>query len=187
MTSALFASAVQTSYKSNPIPIPDSFLTTPPADQPKSAVVDFAAVGLPEYVNALALTVDGALSPEECKQLIQLAEDSVPRDDGSSAWRPALVSLGVGWEAPAPGYRVSDRIIWDNQTIADRIWQRCIQAEGIKETLAEVAPDGFVKRKQGGRWKLSRLNDRLRFLKYSPNEYFKRKAIFAYPSNGTPR
>jgi hypothetical protein len=82
------------------------------------------------------------------------------------------VSLGPGWEAPAPGYRESDRIIWDQQTIVDRLWERCAQAEGLRELLAVIPPDPYMR---GGKWKFSRFNERMRYLKYTPGQYFKRK------------
>ncbi|KAI5462078.1 hypothetical protein BGZ63DRAFT_403344 [Mariannaea sp. PMI_226] len=172
---------IQTNYTSNDIPIPEKFLTTPslsPSAEPVTLKsIDWLDTPLPQYNGKLAVVLDNVLSPEECKQLLALAEDSVPRgDDGdgdgdrASAWRPALVSLGYGLEAPAPGYRESDRIIWDQQTLVDRIWERCAQAEGLRELLAEVKPQHL---QQAGKWMFSRLNKRMRFLKYSPNQYFK--------------
>ncbi|KAM5352705.1 hypothetical protein ACJ41O_005427 [Fusarium nematophilum] len=162
----------QVNYTHNPVAIPSSFLTSPPSKPITSHPVDFASSPLPQYDGHTALILENVLSAEECRQLISLAEASVPlQDEGASAWRPALVSLGPGWEAPAPGYRESDRIIWDQQTVVDRLWDRCAQADGLRELLAEVParyPVGG-----SGKWEFRRFNERMRFLKYSPGQYFK--------------
>ncbi|KAI8654845.1 P4Hc domain-containing protein [Fusarium keratoplasticum] len=160
----------QVKYTSSDVVIPDSFLTTPPAAPITSHHIDFASSPLPQYEGHTALILDNVLSPQECRELLSLAEASVPRPEGSSAWRPALVNLGAGWEAPAPGYRESDRIIWDQQTIVDRLWERCAQAEGLRELLAVIPPDPYMR---GGKWKFSRFNERMRYLKYTPGQYFK--------------
>ena len=171
---------IQTSYTSNDVSIPDTFLTTPPAKPITSTPIDWLNTALPQYAGHVALNLDNVLSPEECKEMLALAEASVPKEEGSSAWRPALVSLGPGWEAPAPGYRESDRIIWNHQTVVDRLWQRCSQASGLKELLATVPPEYQL---GGGRWEFRRFNERMRFLKYSPGQYFKRESFpFPLPS-----
>lgn len=163
---------IPVNYTHNPVPIPSTFLTAPAASPITSRTIDFASSSLPQYDGHLALVLDNVLSPLECRELIELAEASVPRKEGTNAWRPALVSLGPGWEAPAPGYRESDRIIWDQQTVVDRLWRRCAQADGLGELLSTAEREPWRK---SGRWEFRRFNDRMRFLKYSPGQYFKRK------------
>lgn len=160
-------------YTSNDIPIPDTFLSSPPENPIATHPIDFANSPLPQYDGHTAIVLDNVLSPEECKELLSLAEASVPKSDESApAWRPALISAGPGWEAPAPGYRESDRIIWNQQTVVDRLWERCMLSEGLRELLAVVPPQPYMK---GGKWVFSRFNERMRFLKYSPGQFFKRK------------
>lgn len=160
-------------YTSNDIPIPDFFLSSPPEKPITTHPIDFANSPLPQYDGHTAIVLDNVLSPEECKELLSLAEASVPRPDESApAWKPALISAGPGWEAPAPGYRESDRIIWNQQTVVDRLWERCMLSEGLRELLAVVPPQPYMK---GGKWVFSRFNERMRFLKYSPGQFFKRK------------
>lgn len=173
---------VRVDYTSNPIEIPSDFLTSPPSLPITSRPVPFAASGLPEYANKKAVILDNVLSPDECAQLLALAESSVPRADGAPAWKPAMVSIAPGWEAPAPGYRESDRIIWDRQDVVDRVWDRCILAEGLKELLAVVPYKAYRADDSDGQWEFRRLNERMRFLKYSPGQYFKRKSI-STPAN----
>ncbi|KND87584.1 hypothetical protein TOPH_07778 [Tolypocladium ophioglossoides CBS 100239] len=162
---------VQTSCISNLIAIPPDFLTTPSAKPITSTPISFSASPLLEYVGHTAILLANVLSPEECQHLIALAEASVVKQHPEeSPWKPALVSMGPGWEVAAPSYRDSDRIVWDEQAVVDRIWARCAQAEGLSELLAEVPS----KRGEGsGKWTFRGLNNRMRFLKYSPGQYFK--------------
>ncbi|KAM0555169.1 hypothetical protein ACHAPJ_006523 [Fusarium lateritium] len=169
---------VQPDYTSNDVPIPDTFLTSEPSKPIESHNIDFANSPLPQYDGHTAIILDNVLSPEECRELLSLAEASVPRaDENVSAWRPAMVSAGPGLEAPAPGYRESDRIIWNQQTLVDRLWERCAQVEGLRDLLAVVPPQPYMK---GGKWVFSRFNERMRFLKYSPGQYFKPHCDGAY-------
>jgi hypothetical protein len=163
-------------HKSNEVEIPDKFLQGPSPAPVELKPVPFASSPVPEYKKCFAVTIDNVLSPEECAQLKQLAEQSAlpaaKGDPGQSVWRPATVSLAPGLEAPAPGYRESDRIVWDSQEITDRLWARCCQAEGLKDQLA------VMRHRSGqgpGRWEFSHINKRMRFLRYSPGQYFKRK------------
>lgn len=169
---------IYTEYKSNPVDIPDDFLTGPAAEPVTLNPVPFSTSPVPEYAKCNAWILDNVLSREECAQLIAYAEASaVLNDEGDSPWRPALVSVAPGVEAAAPGYRHSDRIIWDNQLLVDRLWGRCDQAKGLQELVA-TGPwykpvDAHVK---DGEWVFARLNERMRFLKYGPGMFFKRKS-----------
>lgn len=164
-------------YRSNNIPIPDDFLRSHAADaQPITySPIDFGNTVLPEYSGCYAVILDHVLSPSECAQLLQLAEDSVmdeDKEDGSS-WRPALVNVGGGYEVEIPHYRKSDRIIWDNQEIVDRLWARMAALPEIQEklsTLPGVAAEISV---QDSKYEFYRVNKRLRFLKYTPGQFFK--------------
>lgn len=170
---------VTTDYTSNDVAIPDSFLTGPPSKPVVSTQIDWANTALPENKDRVAFVVDNILSPEECTQLLALAEASVPVEDGASAWKPAMIAVGVGREAPAPGYRESDRIIWNQQVVVDRIGERILQAEGVRELLATF-PEPYL----GGEWKFRRINERMRFLKYSAGQFFKRASFTLVPYPG---
>jgi len=102
-----------------------------------------------------------------------------------SPWQPALVNIGHGMEAFDKLYRNSDRIIWDNQTVMDRLWARCARAEGLREALAVVddeLPQGSrrVGRqgvRKGMRWEFARFNHRGRYLRYTSGQYFRREFV----------
>lgn len=173
--SATMSGFVSADYSSNPVDIPDTFLTTPPSQPVTSTPVPWKDSPVPEYAKCKAWILDNVLSLEECSQLIAYAEASarVEKPD-DSPWRPALISVAPGLETRAPGYRNSDRIIWDNQLLVDRLWDRCAQVEGLQELVATAPctrPD--YRRDRKGTWKFERLNERMRFLKYTPGMFFR--------------
>ncbi|KAK3316980.1 oxidoreductase domain-containing protein [Apodospora peruviana] len=166
---------VKTSYESRPVPIPDDFLTKEPHDARPITVqeIDWSRTKLPENKDRYAVVLDHVLSPSECETLLRMAEESVADrgKSGTRTWRPALVNVGGGWEALDKEYRNSDRIIWDNQAIMDRLWERCARADGIREKLAALT----IQRGRGEprRWEFSRFNQRMRFLKYTGGQFFR--------------
>lgn len=164
-------------YRSNPVDIPDSFLTGPASEPVTMRPVPFKESGLPEYAKCKAWILDNVLSREECRKLIAYAEASaVLEQPGDSPWKPALISVAPGLEAPAPGYRHSDRIIWDTQLLVDRLWDRCAHAEGLEELVATApCPRPNHNRTGQGVWRFAGLNERMRFLKYGPGMFFRSK------------
>ncbi|QUC23367.1 uncharacterized protein UV8b_07608 [Ustilaginoidea virens] len=166
------AAPQRTSYASHPVSIPAGFLEDAPA-KPVTVTPIRWSPALPEYEGAVAAVLDNVLSPEECAQLLCLAESSVVLEKGAaSPWRPALVSAGAGWEVPIFDYRNSDRIVWDQQTIVNRLWDRCRQGRGVEALFGRTPAD----RERGhlsGRWVFERVNERMRFLKYSPGQFFR--------------
>ncbi|PNP57579.1 hypothetical protein THARTR1_02577 [Trichoderma harzianum] len=168
---------IHADYSSNHVDIPESFLTGPAADPVTFRPVPWKESDVPEYAKCKAWILDNVLSREECDELIALAEASAPREKPEdSPWRPALISVAPGVETRAPGYRNSDRIIWDKQLLVDRLWDRCAQAEGLQELVATAPcsrPDHKGNKK--GTWQFHGLNERMRFLKYTPGMFFRRK------------
>lgn len=179
---------ISTSYKSHEVDIPDDFLG-PLADPSELEIekIDFEKTTLPEYKDYYAIVIDNLMSREECETLIHMTEMSAgAHQEGveveNNGWQPAMVNAGVGYEFMATDYRNSDRIIWDHHVLAQRLWERIMQGEGMKEYFScldgeKYAPvrgvyksgtDGqsLVITKQG-------LNERLRFLKYGAGQFFK--------------
>ncbi|KAH7633821.1 hypothetical protein B0T09DRAFT_355712 [Sordaria sp. MPI-SDFR-AT-0083] len=244
--------AIKTSYESLPIKLPPGFLATEPGvtTPPTLTELDWSQTELPENKGLYAVVLDGVLTREECEVLKKLAEGSVPlekwvvveREDGTGTsatgtmdgeedtdkrgktpWAPALVNVGLGYEVHTPSYRNSSRIIWDQQEVVDRLWERCCLAPGLRERLAvldadterdariitgmplrkEEAGDGEGKgepkeveryangKKKGkrtrlreqtnrlmrdgrtGKWEFVKVNKRMRFLRYSPGQFFR--------------
>ncbi|KAJ0119280.1 oxidoreductase domain-containing protein [Diaporthe amygdali] len=185
---------VRMSYASRDVAIPADFLsmTAPPPDaQPVTiSPVDWASSPLPEYEGLFAVVLDNVLSPSECQTLLQLAESSVDvfrmnSTGDHNPWKPAMVNAGNGFEVLETGYRNSDRLVWDEQEVVDRIWRRCLQgeaAEKLREKLDVLDGDEKVGacRLRGRnwvvenqRWEFRRLNQRMRFLKYGEGQFFR--------------
>jgi hypothetical protein len=101
-----------------------------------------------------------------------------PEDDG---WKPALVNAGRNYEVLAVHYRNSDRIIWDEKEVVGRIWKRVLQAEGMSEYFGRLSGEEYVPVVGGSALYKSEvrvvtdqgLNERMRFLRYGPGQYFK--------------
>ena len=97
----------------------------------------------------LAFILDNVLTEAECADLIKITEDQ--------GYEPALINVGGGHQQLCPEVRNNERCILDSAEKANMIWER------IKDYIPDV-------------WKNKHtvvgLNERLRFLKYGPGQYF---------------
>jgi len=165
---------MKTSYSSNPVQIPSNFLKAhTAAESIQVERVDFATSTLPEYASCYATVLDNVLSAAECAELLRLAVLSSP----TGSWAPALLNVGVGVEMLETEVRHCDRIIWDEQEVVKRIWDRCLLAQGIREELGRIEKQPSIQSQRaadrGEKWRMVRVNERMRFLKYGAGNYFK--------------
>ena len=100
-----------------------------------------------------------------------------------------MVNVGGGYEVIVPDYRNSDRIIWDQGVVMNRLWKRILQGEGIKEYLGRLEGEeydyvlgrtGKWKNESGSAWvpTAQGVNERMRFLKYGAGQFFRRACFF---------
>ncbi|XP_071796045.1 uncharacterized protein [Asterias amurensis] len=99
----------------------------------------------------LAFTLDNVFTKEECDELIRVSEER--------GYEQALVNIGMGRQKLMPNVRNNFRCIIDSEEIAHAFWERI--TEFIPQTMGKF-----------GSTKIA-LNERLRFLRYVPGEYFK--------------
>lgn len=151
----------------------------PPISQSEPAPVvthnvDWRAVELPEYEGKLAFVIDNVFSLEDCQKLLAAGELSAP-------WTPAAVNAGPEDTEGAvlPDYRKSSRILLDNQELADDILGKL--RPHLPGDLHNAPSSRFWQFDQGSlpkgralgtRIQLTRLNERLRYLKYLPGDFF---------------
>ena len=132
--------------------------------------VDFDKVGLRENSGLYAVILDNVLTAEECKLLVEAAESTC------GEWEPAMINVGMGRQRLILDSRNCGRILWDDRGVVEKIWDRCkehVPEIGMLRDMPLVTGNGPVKRKEA--WKMSRLNERMRFLKYGSGQYFRRK------------
>ena len=135
------------------------------------ATVDFKEIPLPGYDGLYAVILDHVLTPNECRQLIDAAE---ARTKG--AWEPAMINMGNGKQGFNPYQRDCGRIIWDDRDLVSRIWARCSNAvPEVHELQNRPKITGWGPTKRKETWRVSRLNERMRFLKYEQGNFFARE------------
>ncbi|MCJ1430328.1 hypothetical protein MMC29_008246, partial [Sticta canariensis] len=179
LTIKKMTTSVQTNQSS--YSLPEDFLSRP---GPEKAVqkIDFTRTSLPEYDGHYAVVVDNALTEEECECLVRAAEAK-----NGGEWEQAMVNVGGGRQKLMPDVRDCGRIIWDDSDIVAKIWSRVKDSVPEIEFLKDrpgVTGNGPMKRKET--LKVSRLNERMRFLRYESSQYFCQAHVdgtFATPDN----
>ena len=164
----------------SPTLLPPNFLSAP--GPPVSVQrIDFSKTSLPEYHDLYAVILDNVLTASECQLLVRAAEQSTKH-----GWEPAMVNVGMGMQKLILDSRNCGRIIWDDREVVGKIWDRCKEHVPEIETLNDmphVTGNGPVKRREVLR--LSRLNERMRFLKYGSGQYFRRESSRCSHLHGT--
>jgi 2OG-Fe(II) oxygenase superfamily len=156
-----------------PLSIRPDFLPPQPPHNVTSTIIDFTstAPAIPKYKDCFAAVIDNFMTEAECHELLALAEKSA--SDGSAdseLWERAMVNIGNGKQALATDVRKCGRIIWDSTDIADRLLAR-LMPFFTEWDMVSLTAQGLAGKKRG--YSLSRLNERLRFLKYVGGEYFR--------------
>lgn len=179
----------QTSYTSKEVPIPSEFLVDSAHDSQPITVhrIDFSQTPLPKYTGAYAVVLENVLSPSECTRLLALAEQSAVEGEDGKVWKQALVNVGGNNEMLADDYRKSERIIWDQQDLVNRIVKRCMDADGgsVGRDLENIEQSNQLLGPRGARyqrWKFTRGNERMRFLRYEKGMFFQRHCDGSYES-----
>ncbi|KAH1498828.1 hypothetical protein LV164_005130 [Aspergillus fumigatus] len=131
---------------------------------------------LPQYKDYNAVAIDNLRTEEEeCKQLLRIAEASTVEDtSGTPRWDRAMINTGGAGQILATDQRKCESVIVDTPELADKLLARLMpfmKKEGVDHIHNQPLVPGL-----GGRGKacrLSRLNEKLRFLGYVGGEYFR--------------
>ncbi|OTB07276.1 hypothetical protein M426DRAFT_318295 [Hypoxylon sp. CI-4A] len=145
-------------------------LSNPSPASIKPHIINFNETEVDEYAGYFAMTIDDVLAKKECEDLLKLI--SPPNND---IWPPATVTAYNGTQILDLKSRFCDRIIYQSQTLADRLLERILPHIPPEVVTLKDSPDitgqSPIIRKEA--WQISRLADGLRFLRYRPGQYFK--------------
>jgi predicted 2-oxoglutarate/Fe(II)-dependent dioxygenase YbiX len=101
----------------------------------------------PDWLTDEVFVVEDLLSPQECEEYIELSE--------SLGYEEALVTSPYG-QILRTDIRNNQRVIYDDQELADEFWQRI-------EDLVPTKKDNY--------WAIG-VNERFRFYRYDPGQQF---------------
>lgn len=151
----------------------DDFLPFQAPPNAKLRVIDFAAStpALPAYNRRLAAVIDDILTHEECSELLRRVEASTGTTPAT--WERAMVNTGNGKQALAIDVRNCGRVILDDKDLASRLLDRLfpfLQTLELDTLRDRPLITGLAGR--GKTYRLTRLNERLRFLRYQGGEFF---------------
>ncbi|KAJ5142952.1 Prolyl 4-hydroxylase alpha subunit [Penicillium bovifimosum] len=162
--------------------IPDTFLRGP---SPNATLhkLDFTQTNppIPKFKDNFAAIVNNLLTETECKELLRVAEDStrtvLPNSTLSPpTWERAMINAGGGKQIMSVDSRKSGRVILDSPDLAARILDRLMpfmRECGIDRVTDMPMVTGLGPAKRGEVLRLTRLNERMRFLRYEGGDYFR--------------
>lgn len=133
-------------------------------------IIDFKTTNLPEYDGLYATVLDNVFTKQSCQALVDMAESTT-----GGEWEEAMVNIGNGKQRKMKDARDCGRIICDDFDMVEIIWAQ------IKDQVPEILRlenqprvTGYGPVRRNEIWEMSRLNERMRFLKYQEGQYFKR-------------
>ncbi|CAG8066030.1 unnamed protein product [Penicillium olsonii] len=136
---------------------------------------------IPAFKNHFAAVVEDLLTESECKELLRLGEDSTRTELPDSTlsppkWERATINAGNNRQIMSVDSRKSGRVIFDSAEVAARLFDRILPF--LRECDIEVIKNrplvtGLGPAKRGEELRVSRLNERLRFLRYEGGDYFR--------------
>ncbi|KAJ7848625.1 hypothetical protein B0H14DRAFT_2767496 [Mycena olivaceomarginata] len=128
-----------------------------------AGLVDFPALGLPEYDGCYAIVMDDLYPRPTLSAFLSAAE--------RQPWKFAQINAGTE-VFTAPDYRNGERIIHDSFPISEEIFAELRPHLGAIEEIEErtyIRDVGPATQK----WRMVRLNERLRFLRYPKGGFFR--------------
>ncbi|KAJ7135867.1 hypothetical protein C8R44DRAFT_769189 [Mycena epipterygia] len=141
--------------------------------------IDFDAAGLHEYNGCYAVVLDSLFTEAELSSFLAEAEASSP-------WEVAQVNAGpVAYTNTS--YRNGERIIYDSFELSAKIFEKVRphlkDIEEFEQSTYINGVNGVEKATQ--KWRMVRLNERLRFLRYPKGGYFRQHVDGHYQDEKT--
>ncbi|KAJ7207264.1 hypothetical protein GGX14DRAFT_636851 [Mycena pura] len=128
-----------------------------------AGLIDFTAAGLPEYEGCYAIVLDSLLSKPELSSILEEAE--------RQPWQVAQVNAGTR-AFTNTSYRNGQRIIYDSFELSRKIFEKVRpHLSAIEEIEEPVWIPGVGDAVQ--KWRMVRMNERLRFLRYPKGGFFR--------------
>jgi len=164
---------------SEPFKLPEYFLPPTPPKGASMRKIDFTKTNppLPEYKDHFAIIIDDIFTGSECAALIRAAEAStITPESPSPTWSRAMINAGGGRQIMSVDTRNCGRIIYDTPLMAQKILDRLapfLAKCGIDTIHNQPLITGIGPKRRCEVFHLSRLNERLRFLRYEGGEYFR--------------
>ncbi|KAJ7151231.1 hypothetical protein C8R46DRAFT_1043384 [Mycena filopes] len=143
-----------------------------------SGRIDFAAAGLPEYKACYAIVLDSLFPKPQQTTILAEAEASSP-------WDVAKVNITASHAITNTSYRRGQRIIYDSFELSEQIFKKVRPHLKEIEEIEEVVFVDGQRMKQ--KWRMVRLNERLRFLRYAVGDYFRKHCDGEYVDEETGR
>ncbi|KAJ6080023.1 hypothetical protein N7467_009776 [Penicillium canescens] len=162
--------------------IPENFLRGPSPNATLHKInFEHTKPAILAYKNNFAAIIDNFMTESECKDLLHLAEQSTRTNLPDSTlsppkWERAMVNAGNGKEVMSVDSRKSGRVIFDSPEIAQRLLHRLmpfVRECEIDQIKDKASVTGLGPAKRGEVYNISRLNERLRFLRYEGGDYFR--------------
>ncbi|KAJ7096596.1 hypothetical protein B0H15DRAFT_774039 [Mycena belliarum] len=138
-------------------------MSSKPSKPVPSGSIDFPAAGLAEYAHCYAVVLDSLFPKPALSETLAEAERFSP-------WDVAQMNLGPEAYTVA-SYRNGQRIVYDAPALSAQLFATIRPHLAAIEEIEErtVHPDGRV---VSQKWRMVRLNERLRFLRYPKGGFF---------------
>ncbi|RYO80310.1 hypothetical protein DL766_003221 [Monosporascus sp. MC13-8B] len=145
-------------------------LSGPPPACAAARVIDFKETEVKEYADYFAMVINDILMPEECAELVSLAQPA-----HNAPWPPAKMTAYNGSQILDPSSRHCGRIIYNSKAVADRLLNRILPHLPPEVATLDNVPDitGQMPVIRKEKWKISRFNEALKFLKYERGNCFR--------------
>ncbi|KAF3940470.1 hypothetical protein ABW19_dt0205556 [Dactylella cylindrospora] len=158
-----------------------------PTPRPVLRKINFEGTKLERYhqLEAYASVIDNAFTLKECDELVRIAEAS-----SGGGWPQAQVNIGMDRQILDTSYRKGDRILYDDKVLADKLLDRIgplikrdiayLDADDAITGTGPLAKKGTAAKRRRDKFRMTRLNERLRYLRYPATGFFKMHCDGAY-------